>query len=104
LEGRVGRGGWSWYTGSASWFYRVWIEEILGFHLRGDKLFLNPHIPADWPEFTVRYRHQNARYHIRVENSGSENVSSIVVDEQAIDVANGIVLEAHGEHRVVVRL
>ncbi|HEX8552378.1 MAG TPA: glucoamylase family protein [Abditibacteriaceae bacterium] len=104
LEGRVGRGGWSWYTGSASWFYRVWIEEILGFHLRGDKLFLNPHIPKDWPTFTIHYRYQGAHYEICVENAGGAQVSSIAVNDQPIIVEDGIPLHTEGHHRVVVRL
>jgi len=68
LEGQVGRGGWTWYTGSSSWMYRVWIEEVLGFQLRGDRLLIDPTIPGDWPEFTIRYRFRNAHYSIHVLN------------------------------------
>jgi cyclic beta-1,2-glucan synthetase len=68
LEGNVGRGGWTWYTGSSSWMYRIWIEEVLGFKLRGNELTLNPTIPADWPGFRIMYRFGNSVYDIRVEN------------------------------------
>jgi cyclic beta-1,2-glucan synthetase len=64
----VGRGGWTWYTGSAGWMYRAGIEWILGFRVRAGKLFLTPCIPADWPGFEIVFRHASARYHILVEN------------------------------------
>src|SRR4029077_14661755 len=49
----VGRGGWTWYTGSASWMYRAGLEWILGFRVRAGKLLLTPNIPADWPSFEI---------------------------------------------------
>src|SRR5512134_1564653 len=57
LPGRVGRCGWSWYTGSAGWFYRIWIEEILGFKLHGNYASLEPKLPSDWPGYTLVYRY-----------------------------------------------
>lgn len=66
----VGRGGWTWYTGSAAWLYRAAVETILGFTKRGDTLTFDPRIPADWREFEVEYRHGSARYRCRVENPG----------------------------------
>ncbi|HLJ58039.1 MAG TPA: protein ndvB, partial [Chthonomonadaceae bacterium] len=68
LERRVGQGGWTWYTGAAGWMYRIWLEEVLGFRLRGDKLTIDPCIPSNWPGFTLRYQHGTARYTIKVEN------------------------------------
>jgi len=64
----IGRGGWTWYTGSASWLYRVGLEAILGFRPEGDRLVIDPCIPAAWPGFSINYRHRSARYEIRVEN------------------------------------
>jgi cyclic beta-1,2-glucan synthetase len=64
----TGRGGWTWYTGSAAWLYRVGLEAILGFRRDGDRLRLDPRIPADWPGFEITYRHRSATYHIVVEN------------------------------------
>ena len=53
----VGRGGWTWYTGSAGWLYRVALESILGFTLdRGERIVLRPCIPEAWPGYTLRYR------------------------------------------------
>ena len=64
----VGRGGWTWYTGSAGWMYRAGIESILGLRLRGGFLLLTPCIPKHWPHFEVVFRYGSTRYEIVVEN------------------------------------
>jgi len=65
----TGRGGWTWYTGSAGWLYRVALEALLGFRLEGDTLRFEPCIPPSWPGFDMTYRHRSATYQIRVDNS-----------------------------------
>jgi cyclic beta-1,2-glucan synthetase len=77
VEPHAGRGGWTWYTGSAGWMYRAGIESILGFQLQGSQLRLAPCIPASWPRFEIAFRSKNTRYDILVENP--EGVSSGVV-------------------------
>ncbi|HSD42064.1 MAG TPA: glucoamylase family protein [Burkholderiales bacterium] len=64
----VGRGGWTWYTGSAGWLYRAGIEAILGFRLEGAVLSLAPCIPKAWPRFEIVFTYRSARYEIAVEN------------------------------------
>jgi cyclic beta-1,2-glucan synthetase len=64
----TGRGGWTWYTGSAAWMYRAGLESILGFQLLGDHLRIDPCVPRSWREFEIIYRRGAARYHIKVEN------------------------------------
>ena len=64
----VGRGGWTWYTGSAGWMYRAGIEWILGFRLRGPVLHLDPCIPRAWRSFEITFRYHSSRYEIVVEN------------------------------------
>jgi cyclic beta-1,2-glucan synthetase len=64
----VGRGGWTWYTGSAGWMYRAGLESILGFRLQGSTLLLDPCIPTAWPSFGIQFRYHSARYDIQVEN------------------------------------
>jgi cyclic beta-1,2-glucan synthetase len=64
----VGRGGWTWYTGSAGWLYRAGMEWILGFRLRGMMLTIDPCIPRNWPAYSVDFRYHSAIYKIRVEN------------------------------------
>jgi cyclic beta-1,2-glucan synthetase len=104
--GRTGQGGWSWYTGSAAWIYRAWVEEVLGLKLRGETLRLDPVIPAWWEGFRLTYRHGEAVYEIRVENpDGQERgVASVEVDGEPL--ADGVIaLEKElVKHRVLVRL
>jgi cyclic beta-1,2-glucan synthetase len=64
----IGRGGWTWYTGSAGWMYRTAIEGILGISLRGGVLRINPCIPRTWAGFELTYKHGSSRYRIAVEN------------------------------------
>jgi len=78
----LGRGGWTWYTGSAGWMYRAGLEWLLGFRLRGRSLHLDPCIPAAWPRFEIAFRYRSARYEILVENplGVSRGVASVEVD------------------------
>src|SRR6185369_15199650 len=78
----LGRGGWSWYTGSASWMYRIAVEALLGVRLDADRLVLNPVIPHSWPGFEVRYRRGSTTYTIAVENPDnvSQGVRSVKLD------------------------
>ncbi|HEV8112325.1 MAG TPA: glucoamylase family protein [Planctomycetota bacterium] len=78
----LGRGGWTWYTGSAGWMYRAGIEWILGFRLRGTELFLDPCIPRAWPGFQITFRYHSAVYAVVVENPRGvmRGVKSIEVD------------------------
>jgi cyclic beta-1,2-glucan synthetase len=76
----AGRGGWTWYTGSAAWMQRAGIESILGLHLRGAFLHLEPCIPAGWRKYEMTLRHRSARYEILVENP--DGVSRGVVSAQ----------------------
>lgn len=62
----VGRGGWTWYTGSASWMYRLMIESLLGLRLEVDQLRFTPCIPADWKSFKLHYRYRETFYHVTV--------------------------------------
>jgi cyclic beta-1,2-glucan synthetase len=64
----AGRGGWTWYTGSAAWTYRVALEWILGFRVQGENLAIDPCIPRSWPSFEIVFQHRTSRYEISVEN------------------------------------
>ena len=78
----VGRGGWTWYTGSAGWMYRAGIESILGCRLRGTLLHLDPCIPRAWQGFAITLRYHSSRYHIMVENPHgvARGVTSVTLD------------------------
>jgi cyclic beta-1,2-glucan synthetase len=66
----TGQGGWTWYTGSSSWMYRLGLEGFLGLKKRGDRLEVDPRIPANWPGFRVTYRFGKTTYEFNVENPG----------------------------------
>ncbi|HWG34028.1 MAG TPA: protein ndvB, partial [Gemmatimonadaceae bacterium] len=99
----LGRGGWTWYTGSASWYYRTGLEGILGFTKRGDRLTMNPCIPPTWDGFTIEYIYQSATYTIEVRNPAhvQRGVKSVTLDGAA--VADGAVqLRDDGAHHTVI--
>ena len=66
LSPHIGRGGWTWYTGSAGWMYRLIVDSLLGLRLEVDKLRVAPCLPADWKGFTLHYRYRETLYHINV--------------------------------------
>jgi cyclic beta-1,2-glucan synthetase len=66
LEGREGCCGWTWYTGSAAWLYRTWIEEVLGLQLRSGRLYVRPVLSASWEGFQFRYRSGGTVYNVQV--------------------------------------
>jgi len=70
----AGRGGWSWYTGSAGWMYRLMVESLLGLRLEVDKLYFAPCLPADWKTFKLHYRYRETVYHIAVTQTETEDV------------------------------
>ena len=87
----VGRGGWTWYTGSAAWLYRAALEALLGFRKHGDSLRIEPCIPKAWPGFQLTYRHRGKRhvtvYEIGVENTHNvcRGVAVVELDGQTLD-------------------
>jgi len=103
----VGRGGWTWYTGSAGWLYRAGIEWILGLRVRGARLVLDPCIPSGWPGFTATYQHGAARYEIVVDNPARvcRGVATLELDDVDLSDRTGIPLcDAPGTHHVRVVL
>jgi cyclic beta-1,2-glucan synthetase len=87
----VGRGGWTWYTGSSAWMYRLGIEAILGITRVGNALYVNPCIPHDWTGFKVDYRFGNTHYRINVENPSGVNrgVQQVLLD--GIPLSDGLI-------------
>ena len=102
----VGRGGWTWYTGSAGWMYRAGLEWMLGFRVRGTTLLLDPCVPRAWRGFTIVFRYHGARYDIAVENpSGvTRGIARMELDGDTVP-GNVIPLVDDGAtHRVLVIL
>ena len=103
----VGRGGWTWYTGSAGWMYRAGLESLLGFCVRGTRLVIDPCIPRAWPGFSITFRHRSARYEIVVENPEgvSRGVSLVELDGVPVTGFVDVVLADDGRaHRLRVVL
>jgi cyclic beta-1,2-glucan synthetase len=82
----IGRGGWTWYTGSAAWMYRTAVEYMLGIRLLGETLIVDPVIPSSWPQFEVTFQHGETTYKILVENPERRcrGVTRVTVDENPI--------------------
>ncbi|MCX6545835.1 MAG: cyclic beta 1-2 glucan synthetase [Acidobacteria bacterium] len=91
VDPHVGRGGWTWYTGSAAWMYRLIIESLLGVTRLGDQLRIAPCLPADWHGFTVHYRYGETVYHVVVHQTppatGAERISVDGRDQVGMAVA-----------------
>ena len=106
LKNQVGRGGWTWYTGSASWVYRIWLEEILGFKLRGDKLSFRCAIPKEWNEFKLRYRYKSSHYNITVKNPQHVSCghSKITMDGVTLSSVDIPLLDDGNQHSVDIVL
>jgi cyclic beta-1,2-glucan synthetase len=104
--GRVGQGGWSWYTGSSAWMYRAWLEDVLGFQRQGETLRLEPVIPGWWHGFQVTYRHGEAVYEIQVENPDhvDRGVVHIELDGQIVKDGTIALQRDLVKHRVKVRM
>jgi cellobiose phosphorylase len=101
----TGRGGWTWYTGSAGWMYRLITESLIGLHLEVDRLRFVPCLPKEWPSVKIHYRYRRTLYHITIRNNSPGNiVKSLKVD--GVDQADGILRlkDDRQEHTVEVEI
>jgi len=82
----VGRGGWTWYTGSAGWMYRAGLESILGLTVERATLRLDPCIPRAWRDFEIAFRHQTTRYEVSVDNHAGvcRGIARLELDGQVL--------------------
>ena len=103
----AGRGGWTWYTGSAGWLYRAGLEWILGFRVRGQVLHIDPCIPRNWPGYSIDFRYHSANYKITVKNplGLSRGVASTSIDGKAFVGRANIPLANDGAaHEILIVL
>jgi cellobiose phosphorylase len=96
----TGRGGWTWYTGSAGWMYRLITESLLGLQLDVDKLRFDPRLPGDWESFKLHYRYRETFYHIHFHGSAQRRlVTKVVVDgAEKPDLAVPLVDDRNDHH------
>jgi cyclic beta-1,2-glucan synthetase len=106
LPGRIGQGGWSWYTGSAAWMYRAWVEEILGLKLHGETMHIDPVIPGWWDGFQMTYRHGEAVYEIQVDNPDHCEHGVAWVEMDGERIKDGVLPLTRDlvKHRILVRM
>ncbi|MBP3596904.1 MAG: hypothetical protein J6J60_05860 [Clostridia bacterium] len=85
-KGMEGRGGWTWYTGSSSWFYKIIIEELLGFKIQDGYLKINPCIPKNWKNFEIHYKYKTSMYNFKINNFKEKNtgVEKIIINNEVI--------------------
>ena len=98
----TGRGGWTWYTGSAGWMYRLIVESLLGLRLEVDKLHVKPCLPADWEGFTIHYRYRETIYHIKVVQTAGEGATRIIADGVEQQATFVPLVDDHIDHIVEV--
>jgi len=77
----AGRGGWTWYTGSAGWMYRLIVESLLGLRLAVDRLFVEPRMPESWTGYAIHYRHHDTVHHLEIKRVGAgQSVKRVICD------------------------
>ncbi len=97
VEPHTGRGGWTWYTGSAGWMYQLILESFLGLRKDGDTIWFEPCIPNEWQSFSIRYRHHDTIYNITVhQGASSDNKITLVNDH----VEHVIAIGEHSHHDI----
>jgi cellobiose phosphorylase len=99
----IGRGGWTWYTGSAGWMYRLILESLLGLRLETDRLHFAPCLPGDWESFKVHYRYRETVYHVTVLQTSDGSSAGVVVDGVKLHDNAIPLLDDHQEHSVEIR-
>jgi cellobiose phosphorylase len=104
LSPHIGRGGWTWYTGSAGWMYRLIIESLLGLRLETDKLYIEPCIPADWNACKIHYRYRETMYRITITQIHDViNKSIIILDGMECQGNYICLIDDRQEHHVEVK-
>ncbi|WP_394781059.1 GH36-type glycosyl hydrolase domain-containing protein, partial [Undibacterium sp.] len=108
----IGRGGWTWYTGSSGWMYRLIVESLLGLTLKTDRLSINPCLPADWTSFKLAYRYQDTTYQIVVVQleatdpaaGGDAALAGVMVDGVMQPSSEIRLVNDREEHQVAIRI
>jgi cellobiose phosphorylase len=102
----TGRGGWTWYTGSAGWMYRLLIETLLGVNIEGDQLRLAPRMPKAWTIYKIHYRYRQTVYHITISLLAADAASAnlLTLDGQEISGKTIPLQDDHHEHFVEMKV
>ena len=106
LPPHTGRGGWTWYTGSAGWMYRLLVETLLGIRLEGEKLSFLPCLPSSWTGFRIHYRFRQTLYHITIRRIDTHlaEASPWTLDGKPLSRSAIPLVDDHQEHDVQIGL
>jgi cellobiose phosphorylase len=105
MEPHIGRGGWTWYTGSSGWMYRLIAESLLGLRLEKDRLYFEPCIPSDWISYKIHYRFRETTYHITFTQLTEGYAKlSVAVDEVECQDEFIYLVNDRKEHYAVVKI
>jgi len=97
----AGRGGWSWYTGSSSWMYRLLVEMLLGVNRSGNKLILSPLLPQSWNSYKVHYRFGQTVYHITFNRITDDSMLRLILDGKVLSDNKVLSLDDDGKEHFV---
>lgn len=103
----AGRGGWTWYTGSSSWFYKAGIEYILGLKIQNGMLSIKPCIPKEWDEYKIRYKYKTSIYDLLVKNPNHNETCEIkdfCIDGQKVEEKRVRLIDDGKRHEILVTL
>jgi cellobiose phosphorylase len=102
----TGRGGWTWYTGSAGWMYRLLVETLLGVNRAGDQLRLTPRLPENWTTYKIHYRYRQTVYHITITRlaAGAAGADQLILDGQELAVNAVSLVDDRREHFVELKV
>jgi len=102
----AGRGGWTWYTGSAGWMYRLLVETLLGVNLEGEQMRLTPLLPKAWDSFKIHYRFRRTTYHITVTRLAAESsdTARLSLDGNALEGVTVPLRDDCQEHAVELKV
>jgi cellobiose phosphorylase len=102
----TGRGGWTWYTGSAGWMYRLLIETLLGVNIEGDQLRLTPRLPKSWTTYKIHYRYRQTVYHITITRLAADwaGANQLFLDGNELAAKTVPLVDDHCEHSVELKV
>ena len=102
----TGRGGWTWYTGSAGWMYRLLIETLLGVNIEGDQLCVIPRLPKSWASYKIHYRYRQTVYHITITRLAADaaEANQLFLDGEELAVKTVPLVDDRREHFVELKV
>lgn len=102
----IGRGGWTWYTGSASWYFIAGVKYILGLDKKGEYLEINPHLPKTWKDCYLKYKIENTEYEIHIikMNENIENKKIVYLDNELVEDGKIVITLDGRKHKIEVKI